>query len=387
MQQETPAGDHPETTAEPVLGGRYRLEGLIGRGGMADVHRGTDQLLHRPVAVKVLRDTTAEESARERFVAEARTLAALSHRNLVMVLDAGITGDHPFLVMELVDGETLADCCSGRALEADRVAEIGGQLAEALAYAHGQGVVHRDVKPANVLLGDDGRVRLADFGIARLLGDTVRHTRTGQAIGTAAYLAPEQVRGAEVTTSVDVWSLGLVLLEALTGRREYPGPAVEAAMARLHRVPDVPADLPAPWPDLLRRMTDPDPARRPAAEEVAAVLRGAAGRAASEPVPTQATRVLTARHPVPPPPSAAADAAPATPAPGFADRAGDAIAARTRRALAALRRMPAHQRGVAGALAAIVLLLVVAAFAAEERTDPADDDRERQRPPGQRSNR
>ena len=113
-------------------------------------------------------------------------------------------------------------------------------MADALAYAHAQGIVHRDVKPANVLLGTDRQIKLADFGIARLIGDTVRHTQTGHAIGTAAYLAPEQVRGDELTTAADVYSLGLVLLEALTGQRAYPGTPTEAALARLTRAPQHP---------------------------------------------------------------------------------------------------------------------------------------------------
>ncbi len=267
----------------PVLRERYRLEARLGSGGTADVHRATDTTLQRPVAVKLLRDVAGDASDRARFVAEARTLASLSHRNLVMVLDAGIgdEDDRPFLVMELVEGRALSDALREGPLPAREVARIGAEVAAGLAFAHERGVVHRDVKPGNVLLSDDGRVKLADFGIARLIGDTVRHTRTGTAIGTAAYLAPEQVRGEDVTGCADVYALGLVLLEALTGTRAFPGSATEAALARLHRDPDVPDDLPAGWSALLRAMTAADPAARPTTAEVVRVC-GAGAAAGGE---------------------------------------------------------------------------------------------------------
>ena len=275
----------------PVLRERYRLESRLGSGGTADVHRATDTTLQRPVAVKLLRDVAGDASDRARFVAEARTLASLSHRNLVMVLDAGIgdEDDRPFLVMELVEGRALSDALRGGPLAAREVARIGAEVAAGLAFAHERGIVHRDVKPGNVLLSDDGRVKLADFGIARLIGDTVRHTRTGTAIGTAAYLAPEQVRGEDVTGCADVYALGLVLLEALTGTRAFPGSATEAALARLHRDPEVPDDLPAGWPALLRAMTSADPADRPTTAEVVRVCGAGASATADGVLPALAT--------------------------------------------------------------------------------------------------
>ena len=201
-----------------VLADRYRLDAVLGRGGVADVYRARDLVLDRDVAVKVLRDAV-DDTERSRFVGEARMLARLSHVGLVTVLDVGVSGTQPFLVMEMVEGASLAAALRRGPLPLEQVAQIGAQLASAIAYAHEQDVVHRDVKPANVLLGSGGDAKLADFGIARLVGDTVRHTQTGTTIGTPAYVSPEQARGLLVGPPTDVYSLGLVLLEALTGER------------------------------------------------------------------------------------------------------------------------------------------------------------------------
>jgi serine/threonine protein kinase len=300
-----------------VLADRYELHEILGRGGMADVYRATDRVLSRPVAVKVLRDAAGDATDRLRFTHEARTLAGLNHVGLVMVLDAGITSEQPFLVMELVEGTTLSQLCARGPVDPSRVRSIGALVADALAYAHAQGIVHRDVKPANVLLGTDRKIK-----------------QTGQAIGTAAYLAPEQVRGDELTTAADVYSLGLVLLEALTGQRAYPGTPTEAALARLTRAPSIPEDLPDDWPALLTAMTAMEPAHRPGAAEVAERLR-------ARPVATDTTRVLSETGP------------------------GTAHADRPARLVRRLAALDSHHRGVAAAVAALVLLIVVVAIAAD----------------------
>ena len=258
-------------TVDSLLAGRYRLTALLGSGGMADVYTAHDELLERPVAVKVLRGSVADHGLR--FTSEMRVLSQLSHPGIVHLFDAGEHDDTPFLVMELVSGRPLSDRLAEGPLTPAEAADLGRALAGALAHAHGLGIVHRDVKPANVLLDRDGRVRLTDFGIAQL-SDATRLTVTGTTMGTAAYIAPEQLRGERVGPAADVYSLGLVLLEALTGDKEFDGTPVEAAMARLSRDPRVADELPAPWPGLLRAMTDADPARRPSAAEVRGVLGG-----------------------------------------------------------------------------------------------------------------
>ncbi|WP_214407868.1 serine/threonine-protein kinase, partial [Pseudonocardia lacus] len=254
-----------------VLDERYEMGAELGRGSTATVHRALDRTTGQDVAVKVF--TTAPSPAdagRDRR--EVRILSALRHPGLVAFLDAGTADGDRYVVTDLVDGRSLADALNDGRMDAAAVAALGAELADALAYVHAQGVVHRDVKPANILLDRDGRPRLADFGIARLDGAT-KVTHTGVVIGTAAYMAPEQVRGHDVTAPADVYSLGLVLLEALTGEREFPGSAVEAAVARLHRPPRIPAAAGPPLAGVLRRMTAITPSARPAAAEVARLLR------------------------------------------------------------------------------------------------------------------
>ncbi|WP_394618212.1 serine/threonine-protein kinase [Lentzea sp. JNUCC 0626] len=270
-------------TDSDLLADRYRLGDLLGEGGFAEVRRARDVLLARDVAVKLFRPGDGRVDAR-RIDAEICALAGLSHRGLVKVFDADPGGETPYVVLELVEGSTLRERITDGPMSVDEVRRIGSALADALAHVHERGFVHRDVKPANILLDDDNLPRLTDFGLARA-ADIAGVTKTGQVVGTAAYLAPEQVRGQAITSAVDVYALGLVLLECLTGRREYEGADLESAVARLHRPPAIPDDLPFDLVLLLTRMTSPSVARRPSARECASALPKPTGDAPTVVVP------------------------------------------------------------------------------------------------------
>jgi eukaryotic-like serine/threonine-protein kinase len=280
-------------TTDSLIDSRYRIELLIDRGGMANVYRARDLRLDRDVAVKVLR----EVEHHRRFAAEARTLASLQHPNLVRLLDAGTDNGDAFLVLELLGGATVRELLDNGPLAPARVARIGSQTTAALDYIHRRGIVHRDVKPSNLMLDDHGSVRLADFGIARLLDGTAV-TSTQQPMGTMPYIAPEQLEGHNVGPTADVYSLGLVLIECLTGRRVFDGAPAVAAAARLSRDPEIPGTLPEPWPAILHAMTVRDPLARPTAARVHAWLdEGGTGlaptvvpAAATTTVPDRATR-------------------------------------------------------------------------------------------------
>ncbi|MFE2298570.1 serine/threonine-protein kinase [Streptomyces sp. NPDC059445] len=253
-----------------ILNGRYRLDGLLGSGGAADVHRGFDLRLRRPVAVKVFRPETGFDTE-ETSQGEAAILARLHHPGLVTAFDAGQHDGRVFLVMQLVEGTTLRRRITAGPLTFEDTAALGSGVAHALAHAHEESVVHRDVKPSNILLDASHRPYLTDFGISRLL-DATTQTATGTLIGTAAYLAPEQVLGQPVGRPADIYALGLVLLECLTGRLEYDGAPLEAAIARLHRQPALPRHLPPQLADLVRAMTALDENDRPTADDCARAL-------------------------------------------------------------------------------------------------------------------
>jgi serine/threonine protein kinase len=263
-----------------LLDGRYRLERPIGAGGMATVHLATDEVLGRQVAVKLFRPGTTDATDGARTASETRLLASLNHPALVTVFDARVvTGDGSYLVMEHVDGPTLSQRIARSPLPPSEVATMAVDLAEALHTVHAARVVHRDIKPSNVLLRptslphQEYRAKLADFGIAYLI-DSTRMTAPGSLMGTVAYLSPELVRGADPATPADVYALGLVLLEALTGRRAYPQTTThESLMARLNASPVIPGELGYGWKSLLTAMTASDPAQRPTALEVATTVR------------------------------------------------------------------------------------------------------------------
>ena len=241
---------------------RYQVVGLLGRGGMADVFKATDTATDRSVALKVLRGT--EGTRVDRFHTEVAALSRLDHPGLVRLRGAGTYDGVPYLVLDLVEGPSLASELVDGPLGLERSLGIGVEVAEALTQTHRLGIVHRDVKPGNILLDASGHVRLADFGIARL-ADSARLTAVGAVAGSPAYVAPEQVEGQPGGVSADIYALGLVLLECLTGERCYPGGGVEAALARLYRPPTIPDDLPDWVRDVLVAMTARDPARRPSA--------------------------------------------------------------------------------------------------------------------------
>lgn len=280
-----------------ILAGRYRLETLIGSGGAADVHRGFDLRLRRPVAVKLFRPDTGFDTE-EAFLSEAMILARLQHPGLVTAYDAGRHHGDAYLVMQLIEGRTLKARIADGPLCPEATAMIGAGLADALAHAHEVGIVHRDVKPSNVILDASDHPHLTDFGIARLLDATTR-TVTGTLIGTAAYLSPEQVLGRRVGRPADVYALGLVLLECLTGRLEYDGGPLEAAIARLHRRPRLPDVLPTELAALLRDMTALDEQARPTAHDCARTLTAlsTATDPTFHPSAARATSVVASRHP------------------------------------------------------------------------------------------
>jgi hypothetical protein len=265
------------TSRTDLLSGRYALGEVIGRGGMGVVHRAWDLHLQRYVAVKILRGRATDPVGRARFRAEGQTLARLSHPGLITLLDAQTDGDEPYLVMELVDGESLTKFCEGHGMAVDEVAAVGAAVAEALEHVHRRRIVHRDITPSNVLIGRDGRVKLADFGVARLLDGISQLTGTGMTLGTAGYLSPEQVRLEPLTVASDIYSFGLVLIEALSGEPAFVGTWDVVALARLTIAPRIDASLPAPMRELLESMTDPDSTRRPTAAEVAIALRSMPG--------------------------------------------------------------------------------------------------------------
>lgn len=276
----TQPADH---AAADLFDGRYRLGRVLGTGGYARVYEAVDTSLGRTVALKVMIGDGADPADAARVRSEIRLLASLSHPSLVTLYDARLSSTPTYLAMELIAGPTLTDVIERGPISAADAARYGREIAEALSVVHSRGIVHRDVKPSNILLrppahtGERARATLADFGIAALVGAT-RVTRADTVIGTAAYLSPEQARGMPAAPASDVYSLGLVLLEALTGRRPFGGRTPhEALAARLVSPPDIPDDLPGPWRALLSRMTAIDPAERPDAAALGAEFRALPG--------------------------------------------------------------------------------------------------------------
>ena len=331
-------------------GGRYRLDERIATGGMGEVWRATDTALDRQVAVKLLKHEYADDPTfRARFESEARHAAALHHSGIAQIYDFGAQAARPFLVMEYVQGQPLHELLrGGEPMDAAAAGDLLAQAGDAVGAAHAAGIVHRDVKPANLIVTPDRRVKITDFGIARA-AESVALTQTGQVIGTPQYLSPEQAQGQPATPASDVYALGVVGYEMLTGRRPFVAETpIATALAHLRDpVPDLPDSVPGPLAGVVRQALAKDPAERFAdgTAFAAAVRQAAQGASEQADIATQvvaappATRVLTGVAPVP-------------------------VATQThqdrRDPLAAVRRVPLPLILAAGAF---VLILVVAVLA------------------------
>ena len=289
-------------TGDPVtVGGRYELDGLLGRGGMAEVRRAVDRRLGRPVAVKQLRtDLATDPTFQARFRREAQSAAGLNHPTIVAVYDTGEEPDArtgisiPYIVMELVEGSTLRDVLrDGRKILPERALELTQGVLDALSYSHKAGIIHRDIKPANVMLTPTGGVKVMDFGIARAVADTsATMTQTAAVIGTAQYLSPEQARGETVDARSDIYSAGCLLYELLVGRPPFIGESpVSVAYQHVREAPVPPSQLdPVITPDIdaitLKALAkDPADRYQSAREMKADISRVLAGQQATAVVP------------------------------------------------------------------------------------------------------
>jgi eukaryotic-like serine/threonine-protein kinase len=314
----------PSTSSPDLIAGRYRLDALLGRGGMGEVRAGTDLRLDRPVAVKLLRAELSDQpELRTRFEREARAAARISHPNVVAVYDTGEHHGVPYIVMERLEGNSLANELSAGRLSETRACMLILETLSALDAAHQLGVLHRDIKPGNILLGFNGHAKVADFGIAKVAEDTDPAT-TGVLLGTAAYVSPERLAGAPATPTSDVYAVGVVLFESLAGRPPFSSDTPLGLVRSI--AADAPPSLAAIRPDVhaavvavTEKAIAKDPARRfGSAASMAVALANAtspspsaadgptvpiatarAARQAAEAVPIAPTEVVTT-----PPPAA-----------------------------------------------------------------------------------
>lgn len=356
-----------------LLASRYRLGEPLGAGGMATVYDGLDERLQRPVAVKVLRpDMAARLDVRARFESEARSAAQLTHPNVVAVFDSGEDEGTPFLVMERLPGETLADRLQTGTVDDDWVLRVAGDVLGALGAAHAAGIVHRDVKPGNILIAADGCAKVGDFGIAKSLevAAAADLTSTNQLVGTPAYVAPERVIGEPATLHSDLYAVGVVLYESFAGRKPFTGKTpVATAYAIRHETPpplaSVRPELPPHVVAAVERAMDRDPARRfaSAAEFASALGIGIAGVPAAPPAAdTDATVLADVSSTQVLPVATAAGAVPlAALVPGAGDPTGEWP--RGEPFLADRRRL------LLIALAGVVVALLLFAFAAAAGRD------------------
>ena len=282
--------------------GRYRLVRRLGVGGMGEVWEADDSVLGRRVALKVLVQELADDPrATRRFVREARATAKLTHPNVTRVYDFGQDGGLPYLVMELLEGDTLAERLAGGPLPPSEAARIGAAVADALDAAHSRGIIHRDIKPSNVLLTPAGEVKVMDFGIAAAADET--HSTTGSGLyGTAAYISPERAAGQAATPAADLYSLGAVLYELLTGRPPFLGDSpVLVVRAHLHEPPrpvrELAAWVPARLADACEAALAKDPTQRPSSAAALAIRLRAASPGPAGPVPESAEARTTRLRP------------------------------------------------------------------------------------------
>ncbi|MYV67699.1 protein kinase [Streptomyces sp. SID2131] len=344
-----------------LVADRYRLHVCIGRGGMGEVWQATDEVLGRAVAVKLMLANAADPSAGDRFRLEAQTAARLSHPHVVGVFDFGTWDGKLFLVMELVEGDSLAGSPSDPlVLPPERVAVVAAHAAAGLAAAHRQGVVHRDIKPGNLLIDAEGTVKLADFGIARFVDDpSAALTTTGQIVGTGLYLAPERALGQPASPASDVYSLGCVLYQLLTGRPPFRADTATALLYQHIDTPPTPpahlgVALPSEFESYLLSLLAKQPEQRPPAQAIADWFSSGAWhsyhQAPAAPAPHRPAPLP--RHvPAPtPPPMTRPAAAPAS-------RRRERPAATG--GLAELsRRRPRKTAAVAGGIAFVVFLII-----------------------------
>jgi eukaryotic-like serine/threonine-protein kinase len=308
------SGEHSPQAIPPepatLADGRYRLGRRLGAGGMGLVVQATDDVLHREVAVKLLADNlAADDDARERFLREARAAAKISDPQVVQVFDVGEERGRPYQVMELVEGPSLADTLASEGpFEPDEVADVAADALAGVARAHDAGLLHRDLKPGNLLRAPDGTVKVADFGVAEA-ADAPGLTKTGLVLGTRSYLAPERAAGQSATVRTDLYAMGATLVELLTGRP----PSGDDPLAALREL-----ELPAQLSHLLDRMLSRDPQQRPAsARNALALLAGevtadaaSVGEATEpwDPGALEALETLEADGPPPAPPAASTSA-------------------------------------------------------------------------------
>ena len=252
-----------------VIGDRYRIEARIGSGGMAEVYRGVDPVLNRTVAIKVLLPQFARDASFvERFRREAQAAARLNHPNIVSVYDTGADGDTQYIVMEFIEGRTLAEALdAGRRPTPVQSAEIAQKICSALSAAHAQGVIHRDIKPGNIMVTREGTVKVMDFGIARITSGVDTAPQTSAVLGTASYLSPEQAQGGPLDARTDIYSLGTVLYEMLAGRPPFMGESpVAVAYKQVNEAPIPPsqinADVPPRLDAVVMRSLSKNPANR-----------------------------------------------------------------------------------------------------------------------------